>query len=253
MPLRIYLLGRVRLEGDGAVVDERAFPGRQGRLAFAFLAVERSRAVARDELAEALWGDARPAAWEDALSAIVSKLRGLLSRVGLAGSSVLPSAYGCYQLQPPATTWIDLEAALDGLHLAETALREGGPREQLGWVELAFHVTRRPFLPGEDRPWVEAVRARLHDMQVRALECSSAVYGLGGDTTMAVARAEEAVRLEPFRESTHRALMRAHVAAGNRAEALRAYERCRKLLAEELGINPAAQTEALYVEILRSA
>jgi DNA-binding SARP family transcriptional activator len=253
VPLRIYLAGRVRVEDEGVVVDERDFPGRQGRLAFAYLAVERSRAVPRDELADALWGDSRPGAWEDALSAIISKLRGLLGRAGLDGTRVLPSAYGCYQLQLPPGTWVDLEAALDGLHLAETALREGGRRDQLGWVELAFHITRRPFLPGEDRPWVEAVRARLHDMRVRSLECSSAVYGLGGDTTMAVARAEEAVRLEPFRESAHRALMRAHVSAGNRAEALRAYERCRTLLAEELGINPAAKTEELYVEILRSA
>jgi DNA-binding SARP family transcriptional activator len=47
--------------------------------------------------------------------------------------------------------------------------------------------------------------------------------------------------------------MRAHSATGNRAEALRAYERCRKLLAEEMGINPSAQTEAVYLEILRSS
>jgi DNA-binding SARP family transcriptional activator len=46
--------------------------------------------------------------------------------------------------------------------------------------------------------------------------------------------------------------MRAHAAAGNRADALRAYERCRCLLAEELGVSPSPQTEAVYLDILRS-
>jgi pentatricopeptide repeat protein len=68
-----------------------------------------------------------------------------------------------------------------------------------------------------------------------------------------VADAEEALRLEPFRESTYRTLMRAHAAAGNRAEALRVYQRCRDLLAEELGVDPSGETEGLYLGMLRSA
>jgi hypothetical protein len=72
-PLRVYLSGRVRIENDGLLLDERSFPGRQGRLAFAYLVVERSRAVSRDELAEVLWPDTLPAAWETALSAIITR------------------------------------------------------------------------------------------------------------------------------------------------------------------------------------
>jgi DNA-binding SARP family transcriptional activator len=63
---------------------------------------------------------------------------------------------------------------------------------------------------------------------------------------------EEALRWEPFRESLYRLLMRAHAGAGNRAEALRAYERCRRLLADELGVGPPPETEALYLDIVRS-
>jgi len=46
--------------------------------------------------------------------------------------------------------------------------------------------------------------------------------------------------------------MRAHAAAGNRSAALRAYERCRQLLADELGVSPSPQTEAVYLDILRA-
>jgi DNA-binding SARP family transcriptional activator len=56
----------------------------------------------------------------------------------------------------------------------------------------------------------------------------------------------------PFRETGYQLLMRAHAAVGNRAEALRVYERCRSLLSEELGVPPSSQTEAVYLDILRS-
>jgi DNA-binding SARP family transcriptional activator len=54
--LKVFLAGRVALETDGSLVGEGRFPGRQGRLLFAYLVAEQGRPVPRDELAEALWG-----------------------------------------------------------------------------------------------------------------------------------------------------------------------------------------------------
>ena len=64
--------------------------------------------------------------------------------------------------------------------------------------------------------------------------------------------AEQAIALEPFRETGYRRLMEAHVASGNRAEALRVYERCRRLLADELGTYPSPETESLYRVLLEA-
>jgi DNA-binding SARP family transcriptional activator len=109
--LKVFLAGRIAVEVEGAVIDERHFPGRQGRLLFAYLVVEHARAVPRDELADVLWGDAPPATWDKGLSVLVSKLRAVLADVGVDGANALTAAFGCYRLDLPDGTWVDVLAA----------------------------------------------------------------------------------------------------------------------------------------------
>lgn len=251
-PPRIFLTGRVCVERGEVLIDAHAFPGQQGRLAFAYLVLERIRPVARSELAEVLWPGELPAAWETALTAIVSKLRGILGRAGLRGSAALTSVAGCYELRLPAGAWVDLEAAMDAIHEAETALRAGDPASSYGPSAVAHHIARRPFFAGETGTWVDARRARLRGVLLRALECRAAVYLWNREFPLAVEAAAEIVALEPFRETGHQLLIRAHAAAGNAAEALWAYERCRRLIADELGVDPSRQTRAVYEEVLAS-
>lgn len=84
------------LETADQMVEASALPGRQGRLAFVYLAVEPPR-VSRDELAEAIWSEV-PLAWESALASIVSKLRKKLVSLGLDGN-VLDGGDGNYELR----------------------------------------------------------------------------------------------------------------------------------------------------------
>jgi DNA-binding SARP family transcriptional activator len=251
-PLRIYLTGRVCIEADGKLIDPQAFPGQQGRLAFSYLVGERSRPVTRSELAGALWPREVPPSWDTALSAVISKLRSLLGRAGLDGSSTLTSAAGCYELRLPGSAWVDFEAAMDSVHEAEAALKAGDPGRAYGPSAVAHHIARRPFLPGEEGPWIEHRRERLRSVLVRALECRSEVYLWNGEFSLAVEAARDVVALEPFRETGYQLLMRAHAAAGNTAEALWVYERCRKFISEELGVDPSRQTKAVYHEVLQS-
>ena len=250
MTLRVFLAGRVALEANGRVVDECSLPGLQGRVVLALLAAERERPLAREELAEELWAGRLPPAWEPGLRAVISKVRGALADVGL-DRDTLSGAFGVYRLRLPPGTWVDLEAAAGALHRAETLARTGQVDEACGWALAARAIGARPLLPGAEGPWVARRRARLRDVYLRSLEVLANVWVRRGEPGLAVADAEEALRLEPFRESTYRTLMGAHAAAGNRAEALRVYQRCRDLLAEELGIDPSQETEALYLRMLR--
>jgi SARP family transcriptional regulator, regulator of embCAB operon len=250
--VRVSLTERIAIEAHEGVVDEQRFPGRQGRLVFAYLLAAQGRPVPRDELAEALWGEEPPEKWEKALSVLVSKLRALLNECGVDGSASLTSAFGCYQLTLPPGSWIDVVAADEAATVAGSALAAGDLDGALSNASTAAALARRTFLPGEDARWVGERRAELREILVRALDCQAEANRLAGKDAASARIAEELISLEPYRERGYRLLMQAQSAAGNNAEALRTYERCRTLLAEELGAFPSPETEAVYLEILRS-
>lgn len=248
--MRIYLTGSLAIEAGPRLVEEHEFPGRQGRLAFAFLAVERHRPVPRTELADELWGESLPPSWETSLSAIVSNVRAVLSQAGMDGQEAVRWEGGSYRLVLPGDAWVDVEEAANSLDRAEGALRADQTPTAWGFASVASAIARRPFLPGEEGAWVEAQRERLRTIYLRALDALAEVWMDTGQPSLAVAVAQESVSLSPFREAGYRRLMRVHQRAGDRAEALRVYERCREVLAEELGIDPSPETEGVYLEIL---
>ena len=250
---RIYLTGGVAIENGSRLVGEPAFPGRQGRLAFAFLTSNRGRPVTRQDLSDALWGDGPPEDADAALSAILSKLRTVLKTAGWSPSeATIDVRSTTLGLCLPSTAWVDIEAAANAIDEAEGSLRAGRPGPAWGLANLVVAIARRPFLAGHDSPWAEGRRAKLRSLLRRGLECLAASSSAGGETDLAVQYMTEAVSLEPFRETAYRSLMRLHAGMGNRAEALRVFAQCRELLREELGASPSPQTEALYLEILRA-
>jgi DNA-binding SARP family transcriptional activator len=86
----------------------------------------------------------------------------------------------------------------------------------------------------------------------RALLVLSAVSVRNGEHELGIQHAAEVLSAEPFDEMACQALMRAHAAAGNRAEALRVFANCRKLFRDELGAEPSEQTAAVFLSILRA-
>ena len=249
--VRVSLTGVVSLTVGGTTIAEDSFPGRQGRLLFARLVLADNAAIPRDELAELLWPSGPPATWEKALSVLVSKLRALLAESGLDAQSALVNVAGCYRLDLPEGTEIDVEAAEQAARASAAALVDGETERALALGLEALAVARRPFLADSDGAWVESVRRELADLADEALACATDSYLAAGRSAEAVRMAQEAVALQPFRESGHRRLMQAHAAAGNRAEGLRAYDRCRHLLADELGAYPSPETEAVFQQLLK--
>ncbi|MSQ22527.1 MAG: hypothetical protein EXR53_04370 [Dehalococcoidia bacterium] len=123
MSTRVYITGRMYIESAGRFVDEQQFPGRQGRILFAYLICHRQRPMTRAELADALWPETLPPSRETALNALISKLRGLLNGIGPSVPMTLAVASGGYLLQVGDGTWIDREAAAEAIDQAEGMVR----------------------------------------------------------------------------------------------------------------------------------
>ena len=231
------------IERDRERLEDR-LPGRQGRLLFAYLALNHHRTVSRSELADALWHDSPPAAVDSALNALLSKLRGALGAKSVEGRSNLK-----LQLDAP---WIDVEAAAEAVHRAESSIVQSDWIRAWGPSQVALFITEREFCAGEDGAWIDEQRRHLAEMHERALE-SYAIAGLGiGGTELAAAvrASRQLVRLAPLRESGYRCLMRALAAQGNAAEALQVYGTLCGTLREQLGISPGASTRAVYDELV---
>ena len=244
---RIQLCGRFVVDVDGSRIED-TLPGRRGRVLFAYLVLNRGQALPRDELLVAGWGEDAPAEASNALSVLLSKLRHNLGAGHLRGRTAI-------ELLLPQATFVDVEAALEGAHRAESSIAEGRWAQAWGPAGIAYHVATRPFLPGLEAPWIDQWRRRLEEVRLRGLECFAAAgLGLGGP---ALAQAEERARmlteLAPYRETGHHILIEALAGRGNVAEALRAYERLRVLLRDELGITPSPAVQGVHRQLLDGA
>jgi SARP family transcriptional regulator, regulator of embCAB operon len=241
--VRIQLCGPMTVECGGRRV-EASLPGRQGRVLFAYLVVNRHRRIARDELAEALWREPDPADVDARVNPLLSKLRRTLGADAIAGRSTI-----CLRLDD---AWVDLEAAVAAIHRAESCVAQEQWTHAWGPALTALLVSERTFLPGEEAPWIEVIRQEAADIRVRALECYAAAgVGLGGTELAAAVRAgRQLIRVAPLRESGYRSLIRALAAEGNVAEALEVYGRLCQKLRDELGISPSAATRELHQSLL---
>jgi SARP family transcriptional regulator, regulator of embCAB operon len=241
---RIQLCGRLVVELHGRRVED-ALPGAKGRLLFACLVLNRDRRMSRDELLTAVYGEDASPDQNPSLSVLLSKLRGVIGPELLAGRSEI-------ELVLPRDAFVDVEAAREALHRAESHVAAGEWAASWGPAGVAYHVARRPLLQGEDRPWLDEWRRRLEDLQLRGLECfAQARLGLGGPT---LPQAEDAARrlieLAPHRETGHRILIEALERRGNVAEALLAYDRLRVLLRNDLGVAPSPAMQSIHRRLL---
>ena len=247
--VRFYLTGRVQVEGPEGLLTEHDLPGRQARLLLVRLALARGP-VPHEQLADLFWGEHRPGSWQATLSPLASRIRSALDSIGVPGRSLLLSRHGAYELVIP-DRWIDIEVAIRSLDRAEGASVRRAHSEAWPDAAVASAILRRPFLDGEDHPWIADWRQTLDDAFLRSLSCLAEAWLALRRWPLAEAVADEARRIDPLREVAHRQRIRALAGAGNNGRALRAYRELEILLEEELGATPSSETAALYDSILR--
>ena len=147
---------------------------------------------------------------------------------------------------------VDLEAAVEAVHRAESAVAQHDWFRAWGPVLTALFIAERGFLAGEDAAWISEIRNQLTVLRLRALECYAATeLGIAGTELAGAVRAgQQLIQLAPLRESGYRYLMNALAAQDNLAEALAIYSQLCDTLREQLGVSPSPATRELYQQLL---
>src|SRR4051812_40486749 len=150
----IRLCGPVLVDANGQKLDS-GLPGRQGRLLFAYLVLNRSRGCPRDELIDVLWPEGPPAAADSALSALLSKLRRALGDGVLTGRGELR-----LRLEDPVR--VDIERSRAAILKAEAAMESGDHALAVQRARDALATDLQTFLPDAEGGW-SAEQRREHE------------------------------------------------------------------------------------------
>ncbi|MEV2270537.1 BTAD domain-containing putative transcriptional regulator [Nonomuraea africana] len=239
--MRFDILGPARvLDGAGRPV---ALGGPRVRALLVLLTAEAGRIVTQEQLIDGLYGAEPPEGAANALQSQVSRLRRAL------GKDLVEFHPAGYRL---AIDPQDVDAHRFERLAAEgrQALRAGDPARAAGRLRQALALWRGA--PLADAPLARAAVTRLAELRLAATEDrTQAELELGAHREL-VAELRELVAAHPLRERLRVHLMRALYGSGRQAEALAAFEEGRRLLDEELGVEPGAELAAAHLAVLRA-
>jgi DNA-binding SARP family transcriptional activator len=244
--MRVRVLGQLSVTGDGGTDLPAADLPRRARQVLAVLAARHDRIQSKDALADAVWGDDLPGNHVAALEHYVSVIRRRLQPDASAATYFIVTRSGGYLFD---TGRVDLDLAHLRKRVRDLDNLTTGSSERLAVHESILELARElPFPEDPYADWADQARTEVQIAVVNArLEIAAAV--LDRDPTRSLRLAQEAIELNPFLEPAYRAAMDAAVAMGRPDDALRFFERCRKVLSEELGVAPSPDLLRLHREI----
>jgi DNA-binding SARP family transcriptional activator/TolB-like protein/Tfp pilus assembly protein PilF len=238
MALSIGILGPLTIEIDGNPLGKTP---RKARALLAYLAAQGGRAVSRERLADLLWPYQGTDQARHSLRNCLLELRRAL---GAGVDAHLGTDFSTCRIHAMTVDLDDFErlarsSQADDLRAAAELYR--------GEFLADFLVDSEPF-----QEWLASERDRTLDLACGVLQRLTAQEDAAAEHEAAIRAARRLVALDPLSEVGHRALIRAYMRAGRRAEALRQYRNCSEILKRELDVAPDAETQALAKEIARA-
>ena len=239
--LVLKLLGQIQISLDNQPLT--GFDSDKSRALLIYLATEPPRLHRRETLAGLLWPDVMEASARQSLSQALSNMRKVLKEKDAEHPFFIATREGV-QLSPDASITSDV-----------AALREALTRNNTATTDIAA-LYGGPFLEGFTllnaegfEEWVLLQREALQREAIEVLDKHIAQNMASGNLAEVIAAARRQLELDPWREESHRDLMRAFALNGQRGDAIAQYEKCRKALAEALRIEPSMTTKLLLEEI----
>lgn len=244
----VAALGELEVRRDGALVD--LGPVRQ-RVVLAVLLLNADRAVTRDFLISAVWGESTPKSVVNLVHRHAAGVRRVLEpgRTPRSTDSVLTWTNSAYRLALPRTV-LDVERFETGLAHAQDERAAGRPSAAAQALRTALALWRGPLCDGLTSPFLDTERDRLAELRVRALADRIELDLTLGSPADLVGELRRLVAEHPAQERLHGLLMRALYQEGRPGDALAAYTAARRYLHDELGIEPSGPLRELQQRVL---
>jgi predicted ATPase/DNA-binding SARP family transcriptional activator len=237
--LEIRLLGPFEVLAGEKLAD---VGGSKRQALLAMLALRCGRVVTVDTLVDALWGEELPAAPRNALHHHIARLRAALGEASIVGST------DGYVLKDARVDAVRFEEQLADIR---AALRDGDVRAAADAVASALELWRGPPLQGlTGATWFSAEARRLETLHADALEEQFEVRLALGEHRELAPAIRSALADNPFRERLWGQLMLAFYRSGRQADALETFQEARRVLADELGLEPGPDLKRLQEAIL---
>ena len=231
------------------------FESNKVRALLAYLMVEDGRPHSRDVLAALLWPDQPQRNARNNLRYALADLRQNISDAKTAYLSITRETI---QFNHLSECWLDVlvfrqAVEVGGQKLATDVDLPGA----IDMLKTAIRLSRGSFLEGfsigDSLPfdeWLLLKREQFSRLMSQALKLLADYYEQCADLPNALIYAREQVEFEPWNEESHQQIMRLLALDGQRSAALVQYETCQRILADELGVEPSANTVALYNQLL---
>ena len=245
--VQVNLLGGLQVRVGTAVLGPRQLGGVKPRHLLIALAVARGVPVSKEALVSILWGDDRPTAATATLESYVSVLRKHLQVPGAPRQGTIMTSAGSYSLD---LDQVDLDVVTLARDVGRVLHPSVRPEVALPLLRRTLAVARTPLLPDEASAlWLDAARAEHERMTSEWLVAAAEkVVDLApGDATR---WARQAIAADPLDEGAWYAYLHSKDVSGHHAEGLRAYARCRKVFADELGCAPGPRLQEMYGRLL---
>lgn len=248
----IRVLGGLDIRFGDRYIDTTGWGKNKARNLFLALVLEQGRDVPRDLLLERFW----PRLTSDiALNNFYVTWNGIkrtLGARGRAGDPPMPvhnAGLRCSMLRDRCRT--DLDDFLDAVSAARAARVAGDARGALLLYREVAHIYRGDVLPGDvAAEWIAPYREAFHTQFLDAMASAGRVAIDCGEPEEASWFANRGLRTDGEREALFELVVEASIETGRRDEGIRAYMRCRNMLAEEYGLDPSSRLQELYQRLL---
>jgi DNA-binding SARP family transcriptional activator len=242
----IFLFGETRVEMDGRTVSARELSGVKPRLLLEYLAINLGQPVSKARLVDVLWPEEAPSGAIATMETYISLLRRILQPHTPAKGSVIRTVTGGYLLDSTRVT-VDLHQFTTLMAEAHVDVDGCGASKM---AEAMALVSGELLASDQNASWAEQCREQFSATLASACTAAAGCAYGREEFSNSITMARRALEVDPYAEEAARHLIGSLWRSGRRSEALREYDRLRRLLVDDLGVEPATATRDLHLAIL---